>query len=265
MLLAAVGLGETGYAAQTEYVFLVTGDGIRHQELFTGADLLLLKPENKKYSGIEDLGRIERSYGGTDARTRREKLFPFFWKHLAKEGVVLGNRSLGSEVTTSNPHRFSYPGYAEILNGQYVPEVTSNDAVFSPRETVLEYVRREFKRAPEEVAMFGSWKIFNWITMRREGAILCNAGYESMGEEHLNDRSRFFNRLQFDMRTPWDTVRHDVPTLELALEYIQNPLFLRSAVSSASVASPGTPNSLTPRTPSSVKNRNTIFSPVTVG
>ena len=58
--------------------------------------------------------------------------------------------------------------------------------------------------------------------MRMDGVIVCNAGYESMPEKFLNDRSRFFNQLQFDMRTPWDTVRHDVPTLELALEYIEN-------------------------------------------
>src|SRR5688572_32681596 len=42
---------------------------------------------------------------------------PIFWKTLAKEGVIYGNAALGSKVRCRNRHWFSYPGYAEILNG----------------------------------------------------------------------------------------------------------------------------------------------------
>lgn len=225
ILLLAVGLAAAlagGLrAAETEYVFLVTGDGIRHQELFTGADPELMKPENEEHSGIQDYGRIREMFWDEDPAKRREKTMPFFWRELAPRGIVLGNRALGSEVNLKNPHHFSYPGYAEILNGQHVPEVTSNDGIFSPRQTVLEYLRREFGLGPEGAAVFGSWKIFNWIAMHEEGAVFCNAGYERMPERLLTPQARLFDQLQFDMLSPWDSVRHDVPTLELALEFIR--------------------------------------------
>lgn len=208
-------------AGQTEYVFLVTGDGIRHQELFTGADPELMKPENKKPSGIEDYPAMRKQFWAESPKERREKLMPFFWGTLAKEGVVLGNQALGSKVLLRNPHRFSYPGYAEILNGQYVEPVTSNDAIFSPRQTVLEFLKDQKGWSADDVAAFGSWKIFNWITMQEDGAIFCNAGYERMPNDILSERGKLYDQAQFDMLSPWDTVRHDVPTLELALEYLR--------------------------------------------
>lgn len=210
-----------GSAGQTEYVFLVTGDGIRHQEVFTGADAELMKEENKKASGIEDHAALREKFWAESPKERREKLMPFFWGTLAQEGVILGNRALGSRVRMNNPHRFSYPGYAEILNGQYVEEITSNEGRFSPRQTVLEYLREKKGWRPEQVAAFGSWKIFNWITMQRDGAIFCNAGYERMPAEIMSEQGKVYDQLQFDMLSPWDTVRHDVPTLELGLDYIR--------------------------------------------
>ena len=59
-----------------------------------------------------------------------------------------------------------------------MPEIKSNDSIFSPRETVLEFLRRKYKLKATEVAAFGSWEVFNWITMQKDGAIFFNAGYE---------------------------------------------------------------------------------------
>ena len=81
---------------------------------------------------------------------------PFFWKELAGEGIVLGNRRRGSRANVKNSHLFSYPGYAEILNGAPLPSIDSNDAVFSPRKTVLEYVREELGLERRQVACFAS-------------------------------------------------------------------------------------------------------------
>ena len=219
LVLCALTLTTPG--AQTEYVFLVTGDGIRHQEVFTGADAQLMKVENKKSSGIENYPQMRELFWADTPRERREKLMPFFWGTLAREGIILGNRELKSRAGMNNPHCFSYPGYAEILNGQHVEPVKSNDAIFSPRQTVLEYLREEKGWAPEQVAAFGSWKIFNWITMQKDGAIFCNAGYERMPEDVLSEQGKIYDQLQFNMLSPWDTVRHDVPTLELALDYVR--------------------------------------------
>jgi hypothetical protein len=57
--------------------------------------------------------------------------------------------------------------------------------------------------------------------MQTEGGIYCNAGYEAVPSEMLTPDMKLFNRLQFDMRTPWDTVRHDGVTLGLALGFIK--------------------------------------------
>ncbi|MGZ8938578.1 MAG: alkaline phosphatase family protein [Limisphaerales bacterium] len=214
----------SSWAAQTEYVFLVTADGIRHQEVFTGVDPALMTEEAKKESGVERVNALRKRYWAETPKERREKLMPFLWK-MAPEGVIYGNRALGSQVVVSNVHHFSYPGYAEILNGKPLPEIKSNDSIFSPRETVLEFLRRKYNLKATEVAAFGSWEVFNWITMKKEGAIFCNAGYEgiegSSGIE-INTRMQELLAMQFEMLTPWDTVRHDAVTLGLALEYLMH-------------------------------------------
>ena len=210
-------------AAQTEYVFLVTADGIRHQEVFTGVDVELVKDSSKTNSGIERAAELREKYWAESAKERREKLMPFLWKDLIKEGVLYGNRELGSEVVVRNPHWFSYPGYAEVLNGGPVAAIKSNDSTFSPRETVLEFIRRKFNLKPTEVAAFGSWEVFNWITMQKEGSIYCNAGYEAISAASgvkVNDRMKQWSDLQFEMMTGWDSVRHDAVTLNLALEHL---------------------------------------------
>jgi hypothetical protein len=220
-------------AADTEFVVLVTGDGIRHQELFTGADAELMNEGNKKASGIESLAPLKTAFWAGDARTRREKLMPFFWNELAaKHGVVFGNQALGSKVVVKNTNHFSYPGYGEILNGQPLAEINSNDRVWSPRQTVLEYVREEFGLQPGQVAAFASWDVFNWICMSKEGAVFCNAGYKAMPDSIMNESLRLWSGVQFQMLSPWDTVRHDLVTLNLALEYlrVKKPKFLYLAL-----------------------------------
>jgi hypothetical protein len=210
-------------AAQVEFVFLVTGDGIRHQEVFTGVDAELVKDSSKTNSGIERPVEFRKKYWAQSAKERREKLMPFLWKELVKEGVIYGNRELGSKVVVHNEHWFSYPGYAEILNGGPVAAITSNDAIFSPRETVLEFIRRKYNLQPAEVAAFGSWEVFNAITMQKEGSIFCNAGYEAIDSTSsikVTDGMKHWSDLQFEMMTGWDSVRHDAVTLHLALEHL---------------------------------------------
>lgn len=219
LLLALIVLTGSAFAGQTQFIFLVTGDGIRHQEVFGGVDPLLMDAA-KESSGVENITDLRKQFWAASSQERREKLMPFFWKELSKHGAIYGNRALGSSVKCRNPHWFSYPGYAEILNGGPVAGIDSNDAKFSPRETVLEYLRRELKLGAKDVATFGSWRIFDWITMQREGAIFCNAGYEAIPRALASEKMTKWSELQFEMMTGWDSVRHDAVTLGLALEYM---------------------------------------------
>ena len=65
---------------KTENIVLITFDGLRWQELFKGADSLM----------IDDTGMIDRAgslladYWHPDPTKRREMLFPFFWNTIAK-------------------------------------------------------------------------------------------------------------------------------------------------------------------------------------
>ena len=95
---------------------------------------------------------------------------PFFWRVLAPGGVVLESR-------IGNPHRNSYPGYAELLTGRVVEDVTGNVAVQNPVETVLEIARRELSLPRMGVAAFTSWGHFPYIVESRRGTIFVNAGY----------------------------------------------------------------------------------------
>lgn len=205
---------------KTEYVVLVTIDGLRNEELFGGADPKLVN--NSKRSGAENQSQLKQKYWRETARERREALLPFFWGTLAKQGVVLGNRELKSFVDVSNPHHFSYPGYAEIMTGQPQASITSNKAVRSPHETVLEYVRRKLELPVEKVAAICSWSVFNEITARVDGSIFCNAGFEAVPSKYLTPGMRSANEAQFRLTTPWDTVRHDWVTLSIANEYLKS-------------------------------------------
>ena len=74
---------------KTEFVILITCDGLRHQELFGGADPLLIG--DKENSGTEDPDKLRKRFWRDTPAARREALLPFFWSTLARQGVVLGN------------------------------------------------------------------------------------------------------------------------------------------------------------------------------
>ena len=78
-------------------------DGLRWQELFLGADSLLVKdPKYVKYP--------DELYDWTWAESpqeRRQKLMPFVWNQIIKMGQIHGNRKLGSRVNLTNNLWFS--------------------------------------------------------------------------------------------------------------------------------------------------------------
>lgn len=204
---------------RTKNVVLVTADGLRWQELFRGLDPIVL--EDKGKSGVENIAFLRRDYGSSDPAESRRKIFPFFWGTLVGEGVVLGNRDKGSAVSVSNAIRVSYPGYAEIVNGWAQPEIVGNTPVRNFSPTVLEFAKSELGLPFNGVALYGSWTVFNVIGSKEKGAFCVNAGYAMVPDESRTPAMEEWERIQFDMRTPWDGVRHDLVTLELALEHLR--------------------------------------------
>ena len=88
-----------------ENVFLVTLDGLRWQELFTGADAELMGDE--KFVRSPD-ALAEKFWRETPAQ-RRHALMPFMWSTVVDSGVIYGNRALGSRVEVKTVSGFPTP------------------------------------------------------------------------------------------------------------------------------------------------------------
>ena len=112
-------------AQKTENVILITLDGFRWQEVFTGADEVLLNDENY----TERVERTSGKFWDKEPDVRRKKLMPFLWSTVKQKGVIAGNRDKGSKIDIKNSYGFSYPGYNEILTGYPDEAVNSNDKI----------------------------------------------------------------------------------------------------------------------------------------
>lgn len=164
-----------GKALKTRYLFVVTTDGLRWQEVFAGADSALLY--NPKFTPPAAPG-IAR-FQSDSASTRRHLLMPFFWSMLAKKGQLYGNRLLHNEVDVLNRMWFSYPGYNEMFSGK--PDdgrIFMNAKIFNPNETVLECLARctPFRG---KVSAFGTWDAFDFILRETEKGLSVASGNEN--------------------------------------------------------------------------------------
>ena len=204
---------------ETRNIILVTADGLRWQDLFSGMDPLL---KDAKSAGMEDAKDLRAKLWRETPEERRQALMPFFWSTLAPKGVVLGNLKKGSSVRVTNSLRVSYPGYAEILTGRAQDDaIKGNDAVRNPTPTVLEFLRRKLSLQQSQVALFGSWEMFHLIGEHEPGSIVINAGYRDYDSPHATARMRELSALQYEVLSPWTEERHDYITFEMALEYMR--------------------------------------------
>ncbi|MEZ4702111.1 MAG: alkaline phosphatase family protein [Rhodothermales bacterium] len=203
-------------ARQTENVVLISLDGMRWQEVFSGADPVLIRNDDF----VSDTTHLKAAFWNDDVATRRRQLMPFFWEHIAVNGQLYGDRAAGSMVDVTNTMRFSYPGYNEILTGFADPRIDSNAKRPNHNTTVLEAAIRTPGLAGK-VAAFGSWDVFPFIINEVRSGVPVNAGFEHAGGTRLTDRERFLNELQDQIPSPWSSVRLDAFTHHYALEYLQ--------------------------------------------
>lgn len=203
-------------ALKTEHVFLITLDGLRWQELFQGADSLLIAHADY----VKDSITLKQKFWRNTRSERQQVLMPFFSSILAKQGQLYGNRQLGSKVNLTNTFWFSYPGYNEILTGYGDKRIDSNDKLPNPNTTVLEFINQQ-KGYEGKVAAFGSWDVFPYIINEERSGIPVNAGYEAAQENSLTAMEYALNTLQSQIPGHWPTVRMDAFTHHYALEYIK--------------------------------------------
>jgi hypothetical protein len=126
--------------------------------MFGGVDSVLLKDE--KYVSNRD--RIKKNFVGKTPEESRQKLMPFMWNTVAKEGQLYGNRWKQNQVNVLNPYWFSYPGYNEILSGYADDSINSNNKKYNKNITVLEFLNKQPK-LKGKVAAYTTWDVFPYI------------------------------------------------------------------------------------------------------
>ena len=213
----AMGAQQPDRAARATNILFVTLDGMRWQELFGGLSSEYL---TKEAGGVAERLALEKRFGGATPVERRERLMPFFWSVIAKNGQVFGDGAAGSAARVTNGLRFSYPGYNEMLSGFPDPRIDSNDKKPNPNVTVLEWLGTRPGFAGR-VAAFGSWDVLPFILNEGRSAIPSN-GHGPPVAPTTTDRERLLNDFSSELPPLWGEVRFDAPTIFGALEYLRS-------------------------------------------
>jgi hypothetical protein len=185
---------------KTRNVVLIVSDGLRWQEVFTGADSTLM---DKEHGGIwADPDELKHRFWRDDVAERRKALFPFLWSVIAKQGQIFGNQTKGSVARVTNGMAFSYPGYNEMLTGYPDPKIDRNEFGPNPNVTVLEWLNRmpEFRG---KVAVYSTWNVFQDIFNEKRSGLVMQTGWNLPEKGKLTPRQELINEL-YRATTPLD-------------------------------------------------------------
>lgn len=194
LFAAAAGAAEH----KTQNIVLITTDGLRWQEVFTGAEKALI---NKQHGGVANVAAIEEKFWRETPEERRAALLPFFWSKIAREGQIYGNLTKGSSSQITNTMKFSYPGYNEILTGFADPLIDSNAKKPNQNFTVLEWLHRK-PAFYGKVAAYSAWDVTPFIINRDRCGFPVMGGWESLPEPDPNARQQLLNELIVDTTRP---------------------------------------------------------------
>jgi hypothetical protein len=204
---------------KTRNVVLIVLDGLRWQEIFSGADPRLL---NEKYGGIwESEALLRQRYWNVDLQQRRTLLFPFLWNVVAIQGQIFGNQKLGSIGQVTNAHRTSYPGYSEMSTGHADPRIGEDEQRPNPNLNVFEWLNQRPELAGQ-VAIFGSWHLYREIFNTPRSHVYIQAGTSPVPSDATpTPRQALLNRLY--QNTTWleDGDVHDAFVQEPLLDYVK--------------------------------------------
>lgn len=214
LILASFSL-QPGYTqAPARNVVVITLDGLRWQEMFTGAAREYFKQEKDGKPGAS-----EKRFWRPTADERRAALMPFMWSTIATKGQIFGDPSRQSRARLTNGLWFSYPGYNEMFSGAADPRIDSNDKVPNPNVTVLEWLnsRPGFQG---RVAAFGSWDVLPFILNVTRSRIRVGSGFTPVPQPK-SDRERAINELAADLPHYWSYGPFDAPVVYAALESLR--------------------------------------------
>ncbi|HMH22435.1 MAG TPA: hypothetical protein VK563_11695 [Puia sp.] len=209
-----------GHAQQSpgraRHLFIITIDGFRWQEVFTGADPSLIADA----SFVRDTALTKDLYWDTTADLRRRRLMPFFWNVIAAKGQLYGNRLYNNKVNVKNFYKISYPGYNELFTGHTNGFISPNLPVYNRNRNVLEYLNAT-NAYGGKVVVFTSWNIFPFILNVRRNGLPINSGYQKQPDEADNEAIQLIDSVQQTI-TPRTRTRYDLLTWLNAKEYISS-------------------------------------------
>lgn len=187
-------------AGKTQNVVLIVSDGLRWQEIFTGADPTLLnEKEGGSWLAEADL---RKRYWRADVDARRALLFPFLWGTVAKQGQLFGNQTKGSIARVTNGMAFSYPGYNEMSAGFPDPRINSNGFGPNPNMTVFEWLNK-FDEFHGRVAIYGTWQIHDDIFNKSRSGLVMQTGWTLPRKAQETPRDALLREL-YDNTTRFD-------------------------------------------------------------
>jgi hypothetical protein len=189
-------------AGKTQNVVLIVSDGLRWQEVFTGADSRLIS--DKTGGNWVSEADLRRRYWRVDADERRRLLFPFLWGTVARQGQIFGNRRKGSDAHVTNGKAFSYPGYNEMSTGYPNDAIDSNEYGPNPNATVFEWLNK-FDQFRGKVAIFGTWNVYDNIFNKKRSGLVMQTGWTltQPPKAHETPRDALLREL-FDTSTRFD-------------------------------------------------------------
>lgn len=214
-------------AGGVENIIVITTDGLRWQDLYTGMDSAIASNASFKQSE-KDSSEMFEQYWSPDPVERRKKLMPFFWDSIGRNGQLYGNRLYNNKVDCANPYWFSYPGYNEILTGFPDTAVNSNEYKPNPHITVLEYINKQPAFAGK-VAAFGAWEAFDRILNKERCGFPVVAAFSPTGGDKPTETEQLLNNMLKDSFKPFHYGEClDVFTHYMALDYLKekNPRVL---------------------------------------
>jgi hypothetical protein len=214
-------------ALKTRNVVLIVSDGLRWQEVFTGADPLLL---NGKNGGIWDKEEdLKREFWRDDVKERRKALLPFIWSTVASHGQLIGNQHLGSVARVTNGFAFSYPGYNEMLTGHPDKRIDSNEHGPNPNVSVYEWLN-SLPDLHGQVNIFATWVTFKDIFNVARSHLPMQVGWDlpypaatSPREQLLDDLYRYTTKL--DDEDVYDSFMQ-VPLMDFLDKHSPHVLFV---------------------------------------
>lgn len=203
---------------KTKNVFLITTDGLRWQEVFSGAEEALMTKTN---GGVLNTNALRRDFLRDTPEARRKALLPFFWSEIAVKGQLWGNQEKGSIARVTNGRHFSYPGYSEFLTGVVDPNIKSNDKRPNPNTNVFEWLNLKPAFAGK-VAAVVNWDVIPWILNAERSQMPIWSGFAlPKGAPERIKISPVLDQLIQNATPLWDMMMLDTFTHQAALDYVK--------------------------------------------